>query len=101
MNNLALTLSARGDLDGAQRYQERVLEAETRILGAEHPDTLTSMLNLAETLQARGDLEGALQRAEHVLAVAMRRFGREHPLSKSASDWVVGIKGEIDKRTEH
>jgi nephrocystin-3 len=101
MNNLAGTLSARGDVEGAQRNQERVLEARTRLLGPEHPSTLTSMNNLAGTLYARGDLEGALKRAEHVLAVATRRFGGEHPLSKDASDWVVEIKGEIEKRTEH
>jgi hypothetical protein len=51
------------------------------------------MNNLAGTLYARGDLAGALQRAEHVHTVATRRFGDEHPLSRSASSWVVGIKG--------
>jgi len=30
-----------------------------RLLGQEHPNTLTSMLNLAQMLQAEGDLAGA------------------------------------------
>jgi len=36
-----------------------VLEARARLLGKEHPDTLTSMHNLAGTLYAQGDLAGA------------------------------------------
>ncbi len=96
--NLAGTLRARGDLDGAQTLQERVLEARTRILGPEHPGTLTSMNNLAATRYARGDLEGALQRFEQVHAVATRRFGAGHELSKAASSWVAEIRGEIETR---
>ena len=48
MNNLADTLRAQGDLNGARELQEKVLEIRRRILGEEHPDTLTSMNNLAE-----------------------------------------------------
>ena len=42
MNNLADTLRAQGDLAGARALQERVLEARRRVLGEEHPDTLTA-----------------------------------------------------------
>ena len=45
-----------GDFAGARRLQERVLEVRARVLGEEHPDTLTSMGNLAATLWAQGDL---------------------------------------------
>jgi hypothetical protein len=34
---------------GARRLQERVLEVMTRVMGEEHPDTLTSMLGLGFT----------------------------------------------------
>ena len=33
-----------------------MLEVRRRVLGDEHPDTLTAMNNLAETLRAQGDL---------------------------------------------
>ena len=59
MNNLAQTLQAQGDLPGARKIQEQVLDASRRVLGGEHPDTLTSMNNLAGTLEAQGDLPGA------------------------------------------
>ena len=44
-----------------------MLEAEARLLGKEHPDTLTSMNNLALTLYAQGDLSGARTLQEQVL----------------------------------
>jgi hypothetical protein len=38
VNNLAQTLHAQGDLAGARKLQEQVLEARGRLLGKEHPD---------------------------------------------------------------
>ena len=58
MNNLAGTLSVQGDLGGARKLQEETLAVCRRVLGAEHPNTLTSMNNLADTLSAQGDLVG-------------------------------------------
>jgi hypothetical protein len=52
MNNLAGTLYAQGDLAGARKLQEQVLEASARLLGKEHSYTLTAILNLAGTLKA-------------------------------------------------
>ena len=79
MNNLALTLSAQGDLAGARSLQEQVLAVSRRVLGEEHPDTLGSMNNLANTLRAQGDLAGARSLHEQALAVRRRVLGEEHP----------------------
>ena len=49
----------RGEYAGARKLEEQVLEARGRLLGKEHPDTLTTMLNLAGTLKAQGNLAGA------------------------------------------
>jgi eukaryotic-like serine/threonine-protein kinase len=38
---------------------EQALAARRRVLGDDHPDTLTLMNNLALTRHALGDLEGA------------------------------------------
>lgn len=79
-NNLAFTtLWAQGDLLGARGLQETVLAVRRRVLGKEHPDTLTSMNNLAETLRTQGDLPGARGLQETVLAVRRRVLGVEHP----------------------
>ncbi len=58
---------------------ERQLEASRRVLGEEHPGTLSSMNNLANTLSAQGDLPGARRLHEAVLEARKRVLGEEHP----------------------
>jgi hypothetical protein len=55
MASLAQTLYTQGDLVGARRLEEQVLEMSRRLLGEEHPATLLAMNNLAGTLKAQGD----------------------------------------------
>jgi tetratricopeptide (TPR) repeat protein len=57
----------------------RTFECWKQLLGAEHPDTLTSMENLAGTLGAQGDHAGARAIQEEVLAVRRRLLGAKHP----------------------
>jgi hypothetical protein len=79
MNNLAQTLDAEGDLPGARKIQEQVLDVSRRVRGEEHPNTLGSMNNLASTLCSQGDLPGARRIYEQVLDVCRRVLGEEHP----------------------
>jgi Flp pilus assembly protein TadD len=76
LGNLAY---AQGDLPGARKIQEQVLDASRRVLGEEHPDTLTSMNNLALTLWYQGDLAGARKIQEQELVICRRVLGEEHP----------------------
>jgi len=63
----------------ARTLQEEELEVNRRILGDEHPDTLTSMNNLASTLNNEGDLSNARVLQEEVLGTRRRVLGEEHP----------------------
>jgi len=68
----------RGTYKSAENLYHLQWEIISRILGDEHPDTLTSMNNLAETLRAEGDLTGAREKQEEVLEIRRRNFGDEH-----------------------
>ena len=57
----------RGEYAGARKLEEQVFAGWGRLLGKEHPDTLTSMSNLAMTLKAQGDMAGARKLQEQVL----------------------------------
>ena len=46
MNSLAQILTTQGELLPTRQLHENVLEILTRVLGPEHPSTLTSMWNL-------------------------------------------------------
>ena len=74
----------------ARGLQETVLAVCRRVLGEEHPDTLTSMSNLAETLRAQGDLPRARGLQESVLAVRRRVLGEEHPDTLTSMNNLAG-----------
>jgi bacterioferritin-associated ferredoxin len=77
MNNLAQTLGAQGDHGAGRKLEEQVLEARRRVLGEEHPDTLTAMNNLAQTLGAQGDHGAGRKLQEQVLEARRRVLGQE------------------------
>src|SRR5260370_42664244 len=79
MNKLAGTLRAEGDHTGARRLGERSLEGLVRVLGAEHPGTLTSMGRLALTLGTQGDVEGALRLVRKCLSGRRKVLGEDQP----------------------
>jgi tetratricopeptide (TPR) repeat protein len=76
LGNLA---SVQGDLPRARKINKEVLDLRRRVLGEEHPDTLTSMNNLAENLRAQGHLQDARKIHERVLDVSRRSLREEHP----------------------
>ncbi len=53
MNNLAPLYQAQGRLAEAEPLYKRALEALERVLGKEHPHTLTSVNNLAHSIKPR------------------------------------------------
>ena len=82
MNELALTLRARGDqgdLGEARELQERVLEGCRQALGESHSNTFKSMGHLASTLYAQGDLGRARALQELALEGCRRESGDSHP----------------------
>jgi hypothetical protein len=79
MNQYGVWLQHRGQYTNAEPIFQRVLVISTKVLGKEHPDTLTSMNNLAQTLKAQGDLAGARKLEEQVLEARARLLGKEHP----------------------
>jgi hypothetical protein len=63
----------------ARSGYEQQRDSRKRLLGEEHPDTLTSMNALANTLRDQGDQPGARRLDEAVLEVRKRVLGNEHP----------------------
>jgi len=77
--NLAAVLFDAGRLDQAEKMYRRTLTEFGRLLGAEHPATLTVRHNLAVLLNARGTVAEAEREVVEVLAVRRRVLGRHHP----------------------
>mgnify|MGYP001256739153 FL=1 len=64
---------------GARDLLAQVLAIEERVLGPEHPSTLTTRHNLASWMGEAGDVAGARALLAQVLAVRERVLGPEHP----------------------
>jgi len=56
-----------------------VIEASKRLLGAEHPATLTSMNNLALTYRNQGQWKEAEKLQVQVIQASKRVLGEAHP----------------------
>jgi hypothetical protein len=59
MANLASTYRNQGRWKEAKELEVQVMEASSRVLGPEHPSTLTSMSNLSGVLESQGKFEEA------------------------------------------
>ncbi|KAF2731804.1 kinesin light chain [Polyplosphaeria fusca] len=78
--------------DGRWREAEQlimqVVETSSRVLGDEHPSTLTSMANLASTYRNQGRNQGRWTEAEQldvqVMETSKRGLGDEHPNTLSS-----------------
>ena len=95
MTNLATILQELGDLQDARSLQQKTLADCHRILGEDHPGTLTSMHSLAVTLQELGDLQGAQQLQERLLTARRRALGEDHPDTQRVRQRLTAIRGEL------
>src|ERR1700733_12694289 len=72
--------TGRGTSRHAEQYgQPSVDILEPRVLGTEHPSTLTSMANLAWTLRDRGSLDEAEKLMAESAALSSEKLGNDHP----------------------
>ena len=56
-----------------------MIETSTRVLGEEHPDTLSSIANLAATYRNQGRWKEAEELRVRVMEIRKRVLGEEHP----------------------
>ena len=68
LNQAGLFLHGQGQPGRAAGYHQRALADRLRVLGADHPDTLTSGNNLAAANESAGDLGRAIPLYEQTLA---------------------------------
>ncbi len=76
-----------------------VIEQQTKVLGADHPDTLTSRYYLALNQHQRGDLADAEEELRRVLAGRARRLGKEHPDTVAARHQLAHVQFDREQFT--
>jgi hypothetical protein len=73
-----------GKWDDAEKFQSPATEVNKRVLGAEHPSTLTSMSNLAYMWKGQDRREEAVVLIRECLQLRERVLGTEHPSTLSS-----------------
>jgi hypothetical protein len=68
----------------------QVMETRKTVLGAVHPDTLTSMANLAHTWRDQGKSVEAIRLMDECVQLRMRILGSGHPHTRSPSETLRG-----------
>ncbi|MEU9188190.1 tetratricopeptide repeat protein, partial [Streptomyces sp. NPDC048484] len=79
LDSLASTLRDAGAAAEEHLLRQGVLDAQTRHLGPDHPDTLTSRSNLAVALRALGRYQEAADLDRQTLSDRERILGPDHP----------------------
>jgi hypothetical protein len=93
--NLAECRRCDGQYAASERIQREVLGVMRRVLGEEHPDTLTTAGNLAESLSGQGKYADAERIEREVLGVRRRVLGEEHPDTLAgASNLATSLSGQ-------
>ena len=83
-SNFALVIRENGDWKNAQELKIKVMDMRKKLLGAEHPYTLSSIANLAVTYRDQGRWNKAEQLQIQVMDMRKRLQSAEHPDSLSS-----------------
>ena len=78
-NSFIYVLEEIGDWKHAEQLRDKVVDMRGKLLGAEHPHTLTSMSDLALTYSNQGKWNKSEQLNVQVLDMRKKLLGAEHP----------------------
>ena len=91
----AMTLYIDGQYKRAEELQVQEMQTRKRVLGDEHPDTLTSMNNLAYTLQLQSRYKEALALIETCFHLRQQVLGEQHPDTQSSFKTLNGWRADL------
>ncbi|RDW59053.1 hypothetical protein BP5796_11977 [Coleophoma crateriformis] len=86
-----------GQYSEAEKMHRQALALRERVLGAEHPSTLTSMDNLALVLGGQGKYSEAETMHRQALALRERVLGAEHPSTLTSMNNLALVLGDQGK----
>ncbi|MGW1895134.1 tetratricopeptide repeat protein [Streptomyces sp. NPDC002004] len=93
------SLAETGQVIAAIGQLQRLTDATTRHLGADHPDTLTARHNLARWRGEAGDATGAAAAFAELLADRVRVLGPDHPSTLTTRHNLARWRGEAGDAT--
>ncbi|MFJ7416494.1 tetratricopeptide repeat protein [Streptomyces sp. NPDC098077] len=95
LDSLAGTLSVAGAASEELLLRRHVLDAETRVLGPGHPDTLGSRNNLASVLNRLGEYQQAADLHRQNLTDLERVLGPDYPDTLSSRNNLANVLNQL------
>ena len=100
MANLAVTLTANGEIEKALAYHTCALELRRKVCGPDHQDTVSSMLQLANHYRRFEKLSDAEKLQLQVLETRKRRLTKDDPEISSAMACLACIYSDQNRMAE-
>lgn len=94
---LGLIHKDQGNFTDALRLLKGTVESGTKILGADHPDTLIYMFNLAFCYHDMGDKDHAIRLMTEVLEKQREVLPANHPDTIDSAEWLANWKAEASE----
>jgi tetratricopeptide (TPR) repeat protein len=79
LNNIGVTLQAKGNLPDAEASLRRALAIAEKAYGPVHPEVETALVNLGDLLSAERRLDAAVAVYRRAAAISEKVVGPEHP----------------------
>jgi len=98
-NKLAMRSLAAGRTAEAISLYKGAFADCKRLLGADHPTTLTTRNNLAMAYRAAGRTADAIPLYERTLAYCERFMGADHPDTKAAREGLAALTSEPERHS--
>jgi len=89
----AAALFELGEYQAARELNEDILARRRRVLGEDHPDTLTAAFQLVGALTGLGEYHAARELNDDIIARRRRVLGDEHPETMMAGAFDLILRG--------
>jgi tetratricopeptide (TPR) repeat protein len=90
--NLATVLRKQGKNREAETMYRQALKLGKDFLGAEHPNTLSTMSNLALVIDDLGQYVEAEELQRHVIELRERLLGPQHPKTLQSKEYLAELQ---------
>ena len=94
-NDIAHWTGESDDAGTARALFEALLPDQQRVLGPDHPDTLTTRANIARWSGESGDAGTALALSEALLLDQQRVLGSDHPDTRATAAWIAHLQQRL------
>jgi tetratricopeptide (TPR) repeat protein len=98
VGNLAAVLQYQGKYEEAEVMNRRALAVREKVLGVDHPNTLTSVYCLAYILDARENFQQAIDLYQRAVSGFEGALGANHPTTTACKEHLLSLVRKVERQ---